>query len=71
MIPIDENYKEITEENIIFDSFIDDPNFFIGKNIYCRLDIGKITLKKDTYSEIYIKYSLQFPNNEKMILKEF
>lgn len=58
MIPIDDNYKEISEENIIFDEFIDDPNFFIGKNIYCRLDIGKINLLKDTYSDLYIKYSL-------------
>lgn len=39
VVPLNENYREVDENDPIFNSFIDDPNYFLGKNLYFRLDI--------------------------------
>ena len=44
LVPLDENLNEITEDDEIFDEFIDDPSFLFGRKINFLMCIENVNL---------------------------
>lgn len=59
LLPIDSDGQELTDDNSIFDDFIDDPNDLIGKTIHFWIEIGEVALENTEYKDLFIEYSLK------------
>ena len=72
LLPLDSENRPIDQNNEIFDDFVDDPSWLIGKELRFMIHIGSGQITSPVRKNPYVKYRLMLPNkNGKLVSKDF